>query len=99
MKATFPSIYERMVAAGVQIDHHETDLYVPANPVTRELVREWKFRAIAKTFVSQIDGKLWFDLPFAYLPAWERKTPFYDTSPSDSITELGNQRILTELKG
>ncbi len=97
MKVTFPSIYERMVEAGVQIDHHETDLYVPANPITRQLVREWKFRAIAKTFVSQIDGKLWFDLPFAYLPAWERKTPVYDNSPADSITERYNQTIAREL--
>ena len=67
------SIYEKMVDAGVQIDHHETDLYVPVNDTTRAIVAEYEHRANVTTFRSQIDNALWYDIPFAYLPAWDKK--------------------------
>jgi hypothetical protein len=66
-------IWDQVKELGIQFDSHETDLYIPVNEQTKELVGRWKFKSIAKTFVSQIDHKLWYDLPFAYLPAWEAK--------------------------
>lgn len=66
------SIYEEMKAAGVEIGHHESDLYVPVNDITRKIVREYKYRANVTIFTCQIDKKPWYDIPFAYLPFWER---------------------------
>jgi len=68
------SIWEEVKRLGIQFDSHETDLYIPVNEQTKALVARWKFKSIATTFVSQIEPKtLWYDLPFAYVPAWEVK--------------------------
>lgn len=62
------SIYESVVTLGIKYDHHESDLYIPANDVTRSLVKH--FNVKASLFKSQIDNEVWFDIPFAYLPFW-----------------------------
>ncbi len=67
------SIYEQMKQAGVQIDHHESDLYVPVNEITRPILETYKYRCNVTTFICNIDKKLWYDIPFAYTPFWERK--------------------------
>lgn len=72
-EASAMHIYDQLKQAGVPLDNHETDLYAKVTPESRAIVDAWEHRSIARTFVSQIDGALWFDLPFAYLPAWERK--------------------------
>jgi len=64
------SIYEQMKAAGVAIDNHATDLYVPVNNTTTAILKGYKYRSNVVTFVSQIDGALWYDIPFAYDPEW-----------------------------
>lgn len=69
-----PSFYDQVKAAGIAYDHHETDLYVPVNDDTRKLVEAYRFKSNVTQFTSQIDGKRWFDIPFAYLPAWEAKS-------------------------
>lgn len=66
-------IFEQVKAAGIPYDSHETDLYIPVNEETRALLAGYKFKSNVTSFVSQIDGKRWFDIPFAYLPAWESK--------------------------
>lgn len=66
-------IYEQMVEAGVEIASHETDLYVPVNETTMRILRDYPFRSSVTAFTSQIDNKRWFDIPFAYLPAWEQR--------------------------
>lgn len=67
------TIYEQMKQAGVQIDHHESDLYVPVNTATSEILSRWRFKRNVTRFTSQIDGKSWYDIPFAYDPFWESK--------------------------
>ena len=68
------SIYEELKAAGVEIDHHESDLFVPVNAITIPIVDRFDpDRATVTTFNSRIDGKLWYDIPFQYAPFWERK--------------------------
>lgn len=66
------SIYDQLKAANVELDHHESDLYAPVNDTTRAIVKEYKFRSNVTTFTSQIDHTLWYDIPFAYLPFWEK---------------------------
>lgn len=67
------SIYAQMLAAGVRIDNHETDLYALVTPESRAIVDQYEFKANVRTFINQIDGRVWFDIPFAYLPAWDKK--------------------------
>lgn len=79
------SIYQRMLAAGVQIDSHESDLYVPATEQTRKLIADYNqevkqgFRLETRTFTSQIDGKPWIDIFFAYEPWWIARSASKDS--------------------
>jgi hypothetical protein len=63
-------IYHRLVAAGATLDSHESDLYVRCTPETDALTVAVRGRTV---FRSAIDGAMWFDLPFCYLPWWENR--------------------------
>ena len=52
------------------IDHHETDLYLRVTDASRDLVNRYKYKGSVSTFVDQINGVLWYDIPFAYTPTW-----------------------------
>ena len=69
-----PSFYEtlRGLVPPEQIDHHESDLYVLDTPVARLVIRQ--FGRESSGFTSQIDGKRWLDVPFAYEPFWKKKS-------------------------
>lgn len=54
-----------------QIDHHETDLYLLVTPESAALVKGYAFKKQVTTFRSHKDGKVWYDIPFAYLPNWK----------------------------
>ena len=66
------SLYEDIKAAGIEIDHHESDLYFPVTLESREILR--KSGRAHTMFRSAIDGSLWFDCPFAYDPWWIEQT-------------------------
>lgn len=67
-------IYERAKELGIEIGSHESDLYLPVNDQTRELVKEHRANGgSASTFINNIDGKLWYDIPFHYDPWWEKR--------------------------
>jgi hypothetical protein len=70
----FNNLWERVKAAGIPFDSHATDLYIPVTEETRKLIADYEHKSIVTTFVSNIDKKLWFDIPFAYIPAWEAKS-------------------------
>lgn len=70
------TLYERLVAAGCEIDHHESDLYVKATPEALAIIEDYEAASKLKnreTFSSAIDGSPWYDLPFAYDPFWSAK--------------------------
>lgn len=71
MNAT--TLIETCKALNIPIDNHESDLYIPVTETTQALVEQYEFRSNVKTFKSQIDGQLWYDIPFAYLPFWEAR--------------------------
>lgn len=64
-------IYEQLVNAGVPLDHHESDLYALVTPASSQIVSQYGCKRAVTRFISQIDGKLWYDIPFEYLPFWE----------------------------
>jgi hypothetical protein len=65
------SLYRDLVRARIPTDHHESDLYVLDTPEARELVKSYGYKS--STFTSNLDGKRWIDVPFAYEPFWEKK--------------------------
>jgi hypothetical protein len=68
------SIYTEMVAAGVPIESHFSDMYAPINDITTGIVNRYKCHGgNVETFISQLDDKLWYDVPFAYDPYWEKR--------------------------
>ena len=69
-RAEGESLYTKLRAAGCEIDHHESDLYVKATPEARALTSGHKNRSF---FRSAVDGQTWIELPFEYMPFWEKK--------------------------
>lgn len=62
------SIYNELKKLGVQIKSRYSDLYAPA---TKEVVAVLKSRgAYYETFMNQVEGGLWVDVPGAYTPYW-----------------------------
>lgn len=55
------------------LDHHGTDLYLKVSEASAALVASYDFRGNVEKFRSPLDGCLWFDVPFAYTPAWVEK--------------------------
>ena len=66
------TIYEQLKAAGVPMDSHQSDLYAKKTTESQAIIAACEFRGIVKTFISQIDKTVWYDIPFAYDPFWER---------------------------
>lgn len=71
---TTSDLYAALVAAGLQTDHNNlgSDLYVLDTPEAREIIKA--HGRTATPFTSEIDHKVWLDLPFAYTPFWTAKT-------------------------
>ncbi len=76
MSQPTPSLYERLVEAGCETDHHETDLYVRMTDQADLIITQFEAAGgiVSKsTFFSADDGSAWYDLPFAFDPAWKAK--------------------------
>lgn len=54
------------------IGHHCTDLYLKVNDESRAIVGALDNDALLSTFRSNIDGAIWYELPFCYIPGWTR---------------------------
>ncbi len=65
------SVYQKAKAAGLQIDSHESDLYLKDSPEAQKILRE-ENATTARRFISQVDGLMWWDVPFEFDPFWER---------------------------
>lgn len=68
------NIYEEAVKImnPKDIDHWQTDLYLKVTSKSRRLVEGYEYRNLVETFVDNIEHELWYDIPFAYKPGWER---------------------------
>lgn len=58
-----------------EIDNHYSDLYVLKNETSTKFVNELvdDFKRNVTTFVSQIDKKIWYDMPFMYVEYYENR--------------------------
>ena len=66
------TLYDALKSAGVPLDNHYSDLYVEVNDTSRAILRHYGAPQIS--FRSNLDGKVWFDVPFAFDPYWVEKT-------------------------
>lgn len=65
------TLYDQLKAAGCELDSHESDLYVRATPEAKAII-EQEGSCYGK-FVNQKDGKVWFEVSFAYDPWWKAR--------------------------
>jgi hypothetical protein len=71
-------LYQTVVAKGIRHDSHASDLYLPVNKETTAIIADYEYKANVTTFLSNIPDevgirRMWYDIPFAYLPYWEKR--------------------------
>ena len=67
------NILEEAKKLNVEISNWCSDLYIPVTEETKKLVAAYEFPQNITTFIANDDGKLWYDIPFAYTPYYNRK--------------------------
>ena len=70
------SIYVAMRFEGVECSNHCSDLYVPVNESSKEVLNRPEFalhKRNASTFQSETGEGLMYDIPFAYQPYYNTK--------------------------
>ena len=67
------NIYDEAKKLGIEMGNWCSDLYLPVNEQTQKLVADYKFKKNVTTFTSNIDKKLWYEIPFAFDPYWESR--------------------------
>ena len=50
------------------IDHHESDLYIRKTPESDALIGRLTSKSLLSRFRSQLDGCIWYELPFCWSP-------------------------------
>lgn len=76
---TTHDIYSIVIAENIPHASHYSDLYIPVTPRTTQIVHDHakalktKGLGMVKTFKNQVEGGLWYDIPFAYTPYWDAK--------------------------
>ena len=66
-------LMQEIEARKIPFDRHNSDLYLPVTAEVMELLCKYEHRRQVTTFKSQYDGKMWYDIPFAYLPFFEER--------------------------
>ena len=70
------TIREQLLELGMkqeEIDNHCSDLYVLKNFISDKFVSEYEFKSIVTTFRSELDKKLWYEIPFAYTEYYKNR--------------------------
>lgn len=65
------SIFDMFKLLGVEIDHHEFDLYAKVTPVSEYIIDQYEYKGNVTRFHSGLDT--WFEIPFAFDPFWKDK--------------------------
>lgn len=67
------AVYDQVVAAGVKTSNHCSDLYAEVTEESTAIIKNYAFKNQVTTFINALDGKLWYDIPFAFSPYWEKR--------------------------
>lgn len=77
------------------IDHHASDLYVRKTPESTKIINRLSKKSLLSTFKSNIDGDIWYDLPFCYTPYFNESLKSKKRKISESINKIN--KILRRL--
>jgi hypothetical protein len=66
------SIYQELKEAKVEMSSWQSDLYVPINETTTQIVLKYKSTNHITTFRHDKDGELWYEILFAYEPHYPK---------------------------
>jgi hypothetical protein len=77
IRPSAPTVYQALLAAGCQMDSHESDLYVAPSETAHAIIRQYAVHY--NRFTSQTDGQLWYDLPFRFDPWWDARATKVET--------------------
>ena len=66
------SLYSELLAAGVDISNHESDLYFEINDISDAILKNHP-EARPKRFLNQMTKTMWYEVYFAYDPWWARR--------------------------
>ena len=68
------TLYERAKAAELEMDNHESDLYLKDTPEARRIVGEWQAATGIDGSITyfRCDGAQWIDIPFMFDPFWPK---------------------------
>jgi len=50
-----------------------SDLHVLKNEISTKFIDEYRYKQNVTTFRSQIDGLIWYDIPFAYVEYYSKR--------------------------
>lgn len=92
------TIYNDLLAAGVELDSHESDLYAVVTPTSTAIVDRYIAAGNRVTgFTALADGRRWYDIPFAFDPFWDQVKAggirLADRRASNASTPEGNSII------
>lgn len=66
------SIYQAIEKLGLEYETHESDLYLKVTEESMIIMEAYAYKSTVDLFKSEIDGTMWFDIPFAYTPYFKR---------------------------
>jgi len=67
------TLYQEIKEAGIKHDNHASDLYILASVEVKRILKRRDWKPWPSTFVSEIDKKIYYDVPFAFDPYWISK--------------------------
>lgn len=68
------NIYEALVEIDANMGNWQSDLYVTITPEVDKLMSRYADMRNVGRFRSNIDGKMNYEIPFAYTPYWEARS-------------------------
>jgi len=70
------TIKQQLLELGIkqeELGNYCSDLHVLKNSISESFVSGYEFKQNVTTFRSQIDGKIWYDIPFAYTEHYKNR--------------------------
>lgn len=67
------TLFQAIQEAGIPYSNHESDLHFPVTDESTEILTYYDLQyKNATVFISNIDNKRWYDVPFGYDPYWNK---------------------------
>lgn len=93
-------LFDKVIDLGIKYDSHYSDLYLPVNEQTTELLKEYDLlnSASVSQFTSQLPdekGSQWYDIAFKYLPYWYNKAGTRVNGYTIRFNDLWNHWIVS----